>query len=31
MVGILKVDKQRVPAYAGSTATRIGTVPKDSK
>jgi uncharacterized protein YlxW (UPF0749 family) len=31
MVVVSKVDKQRLPAYAGSTATRIGSVPKDSK
>lgn len=31
MVTISKVDNQRLPAYAGSTATRIGKVPKESK
>jgi uncharacterized protein YlxW (UPF0749 family) len=31
MVVISKIDKHRVPAFAGSTATRIGSVPKESK
>lgn len=31
MVSISKIDKQRVPAYTGSTATRIGSVPKEPK
>ncbi|HJP82226.1 MAG TPA: DUF881 domain-containing protein [Fimbriimonadaceae bacterium] len=31
MAVISKVDQQRLPAYTGSTATRIGSLPKDSK
>jgi uncharacterized protein YlxW (UPF0749 family) len=31
MVVVSKVDKQKLPAYTGSTATRIGTLPKEPK
>lgn len=31
MVSVQSVDKQRLPAYTGSTAKRIGAVPKDAK
>ncbi|MBC8063714.1 MAG: hypothetical protein H7Y17_02710, partial [Chlorobia bacterium] len=31
MAVVSKVDKQRLPAFTGSTTKRIGIVPKDSK
>lgn len=31
MANVSKVDKQRLPAYAGSTSKRTGIVPKDAK